>query len=205
MAKKKIKKLSLSKKLDVILQKEEQVLRRESAIAAEEKKEDKEEKKIEFLEEQELSEIRELEKLEKEIKNQIKEHPLKKIGGRDVIKGLAGGFAGVIVHNALYYGTAIAGTFDNFRAIMWFFLAFIMGGILLYASGYRKVEDKKTLWIIPLRLTILYCAALVVSIAALFLYSPGFGSDVEKSMHLLAAVQMSATIGAVTADMLGRE
>jgi len=202
---KKRKKQSLGKKLDLILKKEEEVLKKESEIALEEKKEDNKEKKIEYLEENELAEIKELEKLEKDIKNQIKEHPLKKIGTRDVVKGLVGAFAGVIVHNALYYGSAIAGRFDNPRATIWFILAFILGGVLLYASGYRKIEDKKTLWILPIRLMILYSAALVVSAAALFLYYPHFGDNLGESFRLLAAVQMSATIGAVTADMLGRE
>ncbi len=196
---------SLSKKLDLILKREEQVLAKEAKIEREELKEEHSEQRLESMEQKTLSEIKELEQLEINIKEQIKDHPLKKIGARDLMRGLAGAFVGVIIHNALYYGTAIASKFDNNRAIIWFVLAFIAGAVILYATGYRKIEDKKTLWVLPIRLIILYTAALVVSTVALFLYYPGFGLEFAESMHLLAAVQMSAVIGAVTADMLGRD
>lgn len=194
----------LDSKLDLVLKKENAVLKQEAKIESEEKKEEKYDRHLETIEKESLEEIKELEKLEKDIKEQVKEHPLKKIGGRDIVRGLVGAFAGVIVHNALYYGTAIANTFDITRATIWLVLAFVVGSVLLYATGYRKIEDKKILLVLPVRMGILYVAALIVTIITLFLYLPHFGVSLEESFKQVAAVQMSASIGAVTADLIGR-
>ncbi len=199
------KALPIKKKLDLILQKEEQVLRQEKKIEKEEQRENKEYMRLEEIEEKTSIELADLEKLEREVKEQIKDHPLKKIGARDLVRGFVGAFVGVIIHNALYYGTEIAEQFDTPRAIIWFILAFFVGAAMLYATGYRKIKDKNVLWFMPIRLTLLYTVALVVSATALFIYLPGYGNNMAEALKQLAAVQMSAIIGATTADIIGHE
>lgn len=188
----------IEKKLDAIL-------RKEDIIEREELNEEAEEKRIEKLELEQLSEMKTLEQLEREIKEQVKDHPLKKIGIRDFARGIVGAFVGVIIHNSVYYGSHLGEEIDLMRAIIMFLLSFILGGLLLYGTGFKKIKDLKLLWFLPIRLGVLYSAAIIVSFGALFIFLPSFGQDIELSFKLLAAVQLPAVIGATTADLIGRE
>ena len=193
------------KKASRIEKKLDQILAKEGRIERETLAEEREEKKIEALEKTTLSEIKNLEQLEKEIKEQVKDHPLKKIGFKDFVRGAVGAFVGVVVHNAIYYGSYLSELLDMTRAIFLFITAFAVGGLLLYGTGFRKIVDLNLLWFLPIRLSVLYFSAMAVSAIVLFIFLPDFGRDMEATIKLMAAVQLPAVIGATTADLLGRE
>lgn len=211
---------TINKKLDYIIRTQKKILYEEKTLEKEEKDvfniekniSKKEESEIESLEknfkltekEQEKS-LLELKNIEEEIKKEFGEHPLKKIGWRDIVKGAVGAFIGLVVHYTFFYGIKISENLDLTRASLLFVLSFFIGILFIYTTGFRKVKDPKILMFIPLRLIILYIIAVLMSIIVLFLFYPKFGHDFNESYKMVSVVLLAAIIGACTADLIGKE
>jgi uncharacterized membrane protein len=209
----------LAKKLEavlanqkVMLQNEKQELAAQKEMLKDEKTvlknnsiELKNDKEIQALEKKQLEELKKLEALEKEIEKHIEPHPLLKVGVRDIVKGSIGALAGVVLHYTFVYGVKITEQLSMVRATLLFMLCFLIGFVFLYATGFRKVQDKKILYFMPIRLVILYLVSLAMSIIVLWFYYPTFGVHFSDSYTQVASVMLPALIGACTADLIGRD
>jgi len=160
--------------------------------------------KIETEERTELAELKKLEELEAQIKTSVEPHPLKKITYKDVAKGALGAFIGVVAHYTFIYGIHVAAELDMVRATLLFPLSYVLGGVFLYVTGFRKVS-RKMLWFLPVRLTVLYAISLLMAIGVLYLFHPEFAHSFADSYKQVAAVTLTALIGACTADLIGQE
>jgi uncharacterized membrane protein len=200
-------KQNVNKKLDNILVTEGKLLNEEGRIEKEEKAIKNEEKDINVIEEtlqKEETDIEKLEKIEDEIKTEVGEHPLARITLKDVTKGLIGAFIGLSIHYTFTYGVEIAKELTMTRATIMFPLTFLVGLLFIYATGFRKIEDKKLLIYMPLRLLVLYVCSLIMSMMVLFLFYPTFGQNLVESYKMVAGVMLAAVVGACTADLLGK-
>ncbi len=195
---KKVSLADISKKLDRVLANQKKLLK-------EEEEELVEEKKIEREEEKELTELEKLEKIEKEIATTVEPHPLTRITYRDVAKGCVGSFIGVMAHYTFVYGIKVAHEITLTRAYALFPMSFVIGGIFMYFTGFRKVKDKRVMWFLPVRLIVLYVIALIMASAVLIFFSPEFGTGYEITVKQLATVTLLGVIGAITADLVGKE
>ncbi|MGV8172258.1 MAG: DUF2391 family protein [Candidatus Woesearchaeota archaeon] len=205
-------KKNLSKKLDKVIALENKLLheelkieKEENNIKKEENIENKKENRIERVLEKEESDLERLEKIEKEIKAEVGEHPLAKVTFKDITKGLIGAFIGLAIHYTFVYGVKISEGLTMTRATILYPLTFLVGLLFIYATGFRKVQDKKILVYMPVRLFVLYMCALVMSILVLYLFYPTFGHEFEESYKMVAGVMLAAVVGACTADLLGKE
>ena len=227
MVKKKSKKVSkkkqnINKKLDRILDVENKLLTeekrvetKEGELAGEERHIELEESKIESEEKavegikkelgREETDLEKLERLEKEIKTEVGEHPLARITLKDFAKGLIGAFIGLAIHYTFVYGVEISENISVARATLLFPLTFIVGLLFIYATGFRKVKDKKLLMFMPLRLLVLYICSLIMSVVVLYILYPHFGEIFIESYKMVAGVMLAAVVGACTADLLGKE
>ncbi len=201
----------LDRKLDRILKNQEALLKATRQIEQEERTELKEEsaleaeeRKIEQIESQELDELRRLEALEKEIKASVESHPLTKLTLKDLVRGAMGALIGIVLHYTFIYGVKAAENITLTRAIALYPIAYFVGLTFLYATGFRKVRKTVVLTFLPLRGTVLYLTALVVSILTLLFYFPDFGWD-ELAFKQIATVSLPAVIGACTADIIGKD
>ncbi len=219
-SKKRVSLQAMDSKLDKILKKqtlmlkeEDEVLEEDKELEKEEELVEKQEKKIEQLEKKSIheegkmeNELASLEHLEKEIEKEVEPHPLRKITYKDMIKGSIGAFFGVATHYSFLYGIEVANELDMVRATILYPLSFIIGGIFLYATGFRKIKDRRILAFLPVRLIVLYLVAIATSIAVLFLFYPNIMEEsILMAYKQVAAVTVTAIVGACTADMIGRE
>jgi len=213
MAKKKSKagskdKKSVSSKLDKILNAENRLLKIEKDVESKENKIESEEEDIAAVKtelDKEESDIVKLERIEEDIKKEVGEHPLAQVTLKDIAKGFIGAFIGLAIHYTFVYGVEISQTLNMTRATILFPLTFIVGLLFIYATGFRKIEDKKLLLYMPIRLGVLYVCSLIMSIIVLFIFYPEFGRVFETSYKMVAGVMLSAVVGACTADLLGKE
>ncbi len=158
------------------------------------------------LEKKQLSELEKLERLEKEIKSQVKPHPLRDITYRDFIKASIGSIMGMVAHFAVIEGAHFAEKITVLRASMLYFLSFALGGILLYMTGFRKVEQVKVFNILPIRLLVIYSTAILWIIFVLFAFGlVDFTTSFTELYKKIAVISIVAVIGATIADMVGRE
>jgi uncharacterized membrane protein len=199
-------------KLNEVIALEKKLLHEEKRIEGEEKGIEKkegvevvEENKVEEMLEKEESDMEKLEKIEEQIRSEVGEHPLAKVTFRDITKGMIGAFIGLVIHYTFTYGVEIAGGLTMTRATILFPVAFLVGLLFIYATGFRKVDDKKLLIYMPIRLFVLYLCALAMSILVLMLFYPNFGHVFEESYKMVAGVMLAAVVGACTADLLGKE
>lgn len=194
MAKKKVTIEQLDKKIDKLSKTMNKCLRVQEQIAVEEHEELQ----------KELEELKKLEKLEETLEKRGP-HPLKKITYKDFAKGALGAFIGIVAHYTVIYGIHIAEKLTVTRATILFVLAYALGGVFLYATGFRKVSTK-LIWFLPVRLTVLYGISLVMSVAVLYLFFPEFIHHFFwEGYKQVAAVTLTALIGACTADLIGKE
>jgi len=202
-------KQSENKKLDKILSAENKLLKIEKEVEQKEDKLATEENKIESEEEnfdkKEENDIEKLEQIEKDIKDQVGDHPLANVTLKDISKGMIGAFIGLAIHYTFVYGVEISENMTMTRATIMFPLTFLVGLLFIYATGFRKITDKKILIYMPLRLGILYLCAIIMSILVLYLFYPTFGQSLEQSYKMVSAVMLAAVVGACTADLLGKE
>ena len=195
-----------------ILKEERNVQKKELRIQNEEQKVENGEKtlekiehKVENNEKKEQDELAKLEKLEQEIKSEVGSHPLARITFKDIVKGLVGAFIGLCVHYTFTYGVEIAARIDTARVTLLYIISFFIGLLFIYATGFRKVKDPALLMFMPIRLIVLYIAAIIMSIVVLFIFYPEFGHDLLTSYKMVGGVLLAAVIGACTADLIGKD
>ena len=188
----------LNRKLDKVISAQKTMLAEEIAVHTEEKA-------IHREETEELKKLSQLEKYEEELIKEVGEHPLKEITYRDVAKGTVGAVIGVVAHYTFVYGIKVAATIDVTRATLLFPISYAFGGIFMYLTGFRRIRDPKIMSFLPVRLTVLYLVAVVTAILTLMLFNPEFFQDFWIAYKQVATVTLSATIGACTADLIGKE
>lgn len=196
----------LHKKIDKILLQQEQLLQQQKQIEKEEVAEIREEEKLEHIEEQELSALDQLKGLEEKIEQEVKNNPLKKLTYRDFTKGMIGAFIGIVAHFSFLEGLHVAESFSMIRATFLYLTSLIIGIAFLYFAGFRTVQDKIVLKIIPLRIMIIYLSALFVVVLVLSLFGIITShSSFEEVYKMVGAISILAILGACTADLLGKE
>lgn len=197
-AKKRTTVADLDKKLDRVIATQKKILEKEAKIEFTEAALEDEEK-------HHLDELHELESFARKMQQDVGQHPLMRITYRDVAKGSVGAFFGVVAHYTFVYGVKVAHQIDITRAIITFFLAYLVGAVFLYFTGFRKVAVQRVAFFLPLRLTVLFSTAVLTSFLVLFLFQPDFLHSFQDAFKQLATVSLTATIGACTADLIGRE
>jgi uncharacterized membrane protein len=196
---------SLKREEDKIFRDEELFLNMESRALGEEEKIESEEKRIEAGEKEEMSELRKIEKLEANIKDNLKDSPLKRITYRDVTKGIIGAFIGIIGHFAFVEGVHLSENFSYWRSTMLLAASFVMIVLFLYFSGFRKVDDRFVFQFLPIRAVVIYVSALLTVILVLLLYGMiGAGTTFHAFYNTVAAISILAVLGAGTADLIGK-
>ena len=186
--------------------KELQTIKREQRkISKFEEQQVKREKNISEQETDEIEELKALKEAQQKLTKAIGTHPLRRVTYRDVAKGAIGAFIGTTAHYSFIYGVKVAHQLDLTRAILLFPLAFAIGGVFLYITGFRKIKSTQLLWFLPVRLTALFITSLAVSFFVLYLLHPTFLHQPIEMFKTLATVQLSAIIGACTADLIGKE
>lgn len=202
------KKTGMKKEMDTILQNQKTILKNQNKILGEEQKieemERKELAKEDMFEKTEEETLKELEQLEKQIKKDI-ENPLKKVTYRDLTKGFVGAFIGIVGHFAFAKGTEIAQTLTFLKSTVLYIVGFLIIIIMLYTTGFRKVEKRIMLKFMPMRAIILFC----VSILTIFFVYLMFGKihfpiTFLELYNLIGATIILAALGASTADLIGR-
>ena len=188
------------KELEILAddKKEGNIEKKETEI---EKKEDsimKEEKKIE-------RETRNVEKLEHEIKKEVSAKPLTNLSIRDVNKGIIGAFIGVVVHFAFLYGKEIAKGISTTRATILIILSYILILVLMYETGYREIKDRKLAGALPLRATVIFLTSIAVILVIFFLFNQVSVGDLTGLYKQIAVTSVLASLGAGTADLIGRD
>lgn len=185
----------IDKKLNKILRNQSVLLKGQSKMVKLEKK----------VEEEEEEELKRLKRIRKDIEEELGPHPLTKITTRDIAKGVVGSFIGIVAHFTFFYGIKVAHWLTLTRAALLYPLSLAIGGIFMYATGFRKVKGVRVMKFLPLRLLVLYAVSLVVSALVLFFFSPEFTHGFEYAFKELSTVSLIAVIGACTADLIGKE
>lgn len=174
----------------VIENKEDAIERKETSIIKEEKKLEKE--------------TEDVEKLEKQIKRDTGSKPLTKLGMQDVNRGIIGAFVGVVAHFAFIYGKQIAQSISITRATVLIVFSYVMIILLMYETGYREIKEKKLLNILPRRATVVFLTSIIVVFVIFFLFNQINFSDLIGLYKQIAVTSVLASLGAGTADLIGR-
>lgn len=191
MSKKKVTLQEVNSKLDLLLRSQKKLLNEETEVDAEEH--------------EELAHLRQLEAVEQQVLQDVGSHPLTRITSRDIARGTVGAFIGVVAHFTFFYGIEVAEWLSITRATLLYPLSLLIGGIFMYATGFRKINDRRVLAFLPTRLIVLYLVALIVSALVLFFFSPEFTRHLDTAYKQLATVTLIAIMGACTADLIGKE
>lgn len=198
---------SLNNKLDEILRNQEKILENEVKILGEEAKienfENIELENEDLNQKTEEEALFELNQLGKQLKSKISS-PLNRITKRDLFKGFIGAFLGLVGHFAFYKGVDIAATLTFFRATLLYFIAFAIIIIMLYYTGFRKVQRHLVLKFMPIRALILYGVSVFVIILVNLLFGKiYFPIHFIEIYKLVGASIILAVLGAGTADLIG--
>lgn len=164
------------------------------------KKEDKivvEETKLE-------KETEKLQKLENEIKEEVSTKPLTTLSFKDLNKGIIGAFIGVVAHFAFIYGKTIATQISILRATVLLVFSYILITILMYETGYREIKEKRLLGILPKRATVIYVTSILMIPIIFFLFNQLNLTDIGSLYKEIAVTSVLASVGAGTADLIGR-
>ena len=158
------------------------------------------------VEKKEISEeLSKIEMLERGIKEELTVHPLKKVTHRDVTKGILGAFFGVVGHFSFAEGARIAKDLTLDRSILLLTSSFILITLLLYFAGFKKVRDEFFMKVLPIRAIVIYFSAIITTIAVLFLYGEvNTATPLTIIFNDVAAISVLASLGAGTADLLGK-
>ncbi len=166
----------------------------------------KEEKQILSEEKQEMGELKKIEELEQTIKDELKEHPLKRITYQDVTKGIIGAFFGIVGHFSFAEGVQVAKHHSILQSITLLITSFFIIIGFIYFAGFRKVRDKFFLKIMPVRAIVIYFSALFTIIIVLFIYGEiSITTPASEIFSNVAAISVLAVLGAGTADLLGNK
>lgn len=197
----------LNKKLDLILKNQDLILKNERKILSKEENIEELEEELKSEDSVQKSEeetLQRLNLLQNKLKNTI-ESPIKKVTKRDVFKGFIGAFVGVMSHFAFSKAIDIANELSFLRATILYIVAFIIIVIMLYYTGFKKVEKKIILQFIPLRATVLYTVSIITIILVNLLFGKiHFPINFMEIYTIIAANAILAVIGAGTADLIGR-
>ena len=177
-------------KVEEVEKKEEAIEQKEAQIAKEEKKLEKEAQKVEGL--------------EKKIERDVVQKPLTSFNFMDLNKGIVGAFIGVVAHFGFIYGKAIAQYISVPRATLLIVFSYLLIIILMYETGYREIKEKRLLGILPKRATIIYITSLIVVVLIFFLFNLIDLSDPIGLYKEIAVTSVLASVGAGTADLIGR-
>lgn len=217
MVKKRVKSKNIKKKakvnLNLINDKLDKILLNQSVLLKEEKKVEEleneelvEEIKLENIEKAEVKEIRAFEKEEdkkiNEIIKDVSSHPLTKLTRKDFYKSAIGAFLGLMVHFSFNYVFEISKNVTFGKATFLFLLSFLIGSVIVYATGFRKVTEKK---FFPLRMFFIYIIALMMCGIVLFIFGHNFGTSFEETYIQLSIAMIPAIIGATSADLIGKK
>lgn len=178
-------------KIDDVKKEEEKIEEKEAEIIGEEKKIEKE--------------TEEVEKIEKEIKKEVTTRPLKKLNIRDINKGIVGAFIGVVAHFAFIYGKEIAKEITVTRATVLIIFSYLLTVLLMYETGYREIKEKKLLGMLPIRATVIFLTSIAVILVIFFLFNQVGVGDIVGLYKQMAVTSVLASLGAGTADLIGRE
>ncbi len=108
------------------------------------------------------------------------------------------------MHFTFTYGAELATHISTARAGLLLLITLLLGAGFLYGTGFRNVNDPTILRLFPYRLILLYLTASIVTLATLAFFYPGFLNDANLAFRQVAVVNLSAVIGACTADLIGR-
>ena len=198
----------LNKKLDKILENQEKILGEEKEILEKEKileeMEEKDLKRDKDIMKSEKEALQELEKLEQKLKERT-QSPLKSVTKKDVAKGVVGAFVGVVGHYAFLKGKEFAQSLNFWNATILYLVSIAMLIIILYYTGFRTVERKTLIKFLPTRVLILYLTAIfTILVIYLFFGILKFSLSFIELYKLVGANIVLATLGAGTADLIGR-
>ncbi|MBI2650523.1 DUF2391 family protein [Candidatus Woesearchaeota archaeon] len=180
-------------------------------LAEEKKIEEKingvEKKEAEIITEEERieKETEKVEKLEKDIKKEVTAKPLTKFSMKDLNKGIIGAFIGVVAHFAFIYGKEIAKDISTARATILIIFSYLLIIILMYETGYREIKEKRLLGILPKRATAIYLTSVVIILIIFLLFNQINLSDITGTYKQIAVTLILASLGAGTADLIGRD
>ena len=180
----------------------------EEKINGVERKEDEiEEKEAEIITEERMieNETGKIEKLEEDIKKEVTVKPLRTIGIKDLSKGIVGAFIGVVAHFAFIYGKQIASDITIVRATVLLVFSYVLVIILMYETGYREIREKRLLGILPKRATAIYFTSLVMIPVIFFLFNQLNLSNLTDLYKQIAVTSVLSSVGAGTADLIGRD
>lgn len=197
MAKKRVTLDSVDHKLSRILKIQKELLKDHDSI-------ERTDKKMLHQESEELSGLERLRSIQRKLSKSVEPHPLRRMTFRDIAQGTIGAFFGVLAHFTFFYGVKVASQLSLTRAILLFPLSLTIGAIFLYATGFRKVP-KKYLWYLPIRLIALQLVAMTMAIIVLAIFEPEFGHSFVDSFKQVATVSLIGLLGAITADLIGKE
>lgn len=205
-----VKRNDLNEKLNLILNNQNKILKNEAKILGTEediesleKEEDKEEN-IEIKDEEKA--LEELSKLEKDIKLNNKDSPLKKITQKDIMKGFVGAFFGVVSHFAFTEGKILSTHLNIYNSTFLYIISFLIINVMLYYTGFRKIEKQILFKFMPLRAITIYLVSILTIIFVYLLFgSITLSISFLDLYKLIAANMIIAIIGAGTADLIGRE
>ena len=178
-------------------QKVENIEKKEENIEKKELEIEKEEKKLE-------KEAGRMESIEKKISREVADKPLRAFNLKDLNKGIVGAFIGVVAHFGFIYGKAIATLISTWRATLLLAFSYLLIVILMYETGYRDIKEKRLFGFLPKRATIIYATSLVVVVIIFFLFNM---IDLSAPLDLykqIAVTSILASVGAGTADLLGK-
>ena len=177
-------------KVDDVKKEEKQLEKKEISLMTEEKKVEQEEKKVENL--------------EKKISKEVSPQKLTDFGIKDLNKGIVGAFIGVVAHFGFIYGKAIAQYITVMRASVLFLFSYVLIIILMYETGYRDIQEKRLFGILPRRATFVYLISLGVVVVIFYLFGMLDLSNITGLYKEIAVTSVLASVGAGTADLIGR-
>ena len=177
-------------KVEEVEKKEEAIEQKEAQIAREEKKLEKD--------------VQEVEGLEKKIDKEVSPKPLTTFSLKDLNKGIIGAFIGVVAHFGFIYGKAIADLITLPRAVLLLLFSYLLIVVLMYETGYREIKEKRLLRILPKRATLIFMTSVIVVMAIFFLFNMVNIRDPVGFFKQVAVTSVLASLGAGTADLLGK-
>jgi len=180
----------IESKVEDIEKKESAIEQQEAAIAQEEKKIESTSEKVEAL--------------EKEIKHEVTPKPLKRFNIQDLNKGIIGAFIGVAAHFAFIYSKEIAREISVLRATTLIMFSYLLIFILMYETGYRQIKEKRILGILPVRATVIFGTSIIVVIVIFSLFNQVDFADPIGLYKQIAVTSVLASLGAGTADLIGK-
>lgn len=198
--KKAVSKMNLSEKMDLLLKLERLQLRKQRNEINIEKKQLKQGNKITDFEKKE---IKELASLEKKLNEGLKGSPLKKVTFKDLGKAVIGSFAGIVSHFSIIEGVHFAENVSLTKSTSFLVISFVVGFIILYYAGFRRVKQVKFLLFLPLRLVVIYLTTIAVILISLSIF--GFGGDFGLLYRQVSVMSLPAIIGACAVDLIGEE